>query len=63
MINTDYSICQTFFEYPILIYEGPGIIEGGTGRFENATGDVYWEIILDLAEGGATIETVGTIAY
>jgi hypothetical protein len=63
MVNTNYSICQTFFEYPTLVYEGPGIIDGGTGRFENASGDVYWIVTLNLEEGNATIKTVGTITY
>lgn len=63
MVNTDYSICVTDFEFPYATYEGTGIIDGGTGRFENATGDVYWIIIVNVVEMSATIETVGTIAY
>jgi hypothetical protein len=41
--------------------EGPGIIAGGTGRFEGATGTLNWTIT--VVNDSATIRAVGTIFY
>jgi hypothetical protein len=40
---------------------GPGVIDGGTGRFEGATGIIYWKVVVE--SGVATCEAEGTITY
>ena len=40
---------------------GPGVIAGGTGRFEGATGTLKWTIT--VVDNQATIKAVGTIIY
>jgi hypothetical protein len=56
--------CMTDTEPPILEAEGPGLIIGGTGRFEGATGVLTWKVIINLDPDIPTkVIGEGTIIY
>jgi hypothetical protein len=61
--NTFLS-CITDNEPPIIIGEGPGLIIGGTGRFEGATGVLEWTVIINTDPDIPTkVIGEGTIIY
>lgn len=65
----DYTICPVDPPRPLTIaWAGPGYIDGGTGRFEGATGTLEWYLVLDLdpeSPGFGTVDmnAEGTIVY
>jgi hypothetical protein len=65
----DYTICPVEPPRPkTMAYAGAGYIDGGTGRFEHATGTIEWYLVLDLDRNSPGFGTVdmnaeGTIVY
>jgi hypothetical protein len=62
-----YTMCGEFVP-PNIIITGPGYIDGGTGRFEGAGGELEWYLVLVLEEGNPDFGKVrmnakGTIIY
>lgn len=53
-----YMFCQ---EGDAITSVGPGLIVGGTGRFEGATGSLNWTVT--VLNDGAEIEAKGIIVY
>ena len=65
----DYTMCPADPPGPeYLAWAGPGYIDGGTGKFENATGNIEWYLVLNLVPDSPNFGTVtmtgrGTITF
>ena len=65
----DFPVCVVDPPRPLTkAYAGPGYIDGGTGKFADATGSIEWYLVMDLDPESPNFRTVlmtafGTINY